>query len=236
MRVQPVRGGADECPRCRERRQRRSRSRRATCDRAVDRQGREPDQPVRRDEALCREDLRPGKHLCSLFPRALRLRALRQRGRESGKHHPALPRAAPGRSPDDHGHPYDALLHHADLGGRFRADERRADGGRGDLHPEDPERPHRRPGNSDRAGRTAGDHRHPPGREAPRAAPDERRGPALDRASRPLHRPAGVPRLVGDRSPGGRPPPGWVRVQQRDQSRVEELPGFLGQAGLVLAN
>ena len=54
---------------------------RATGGRAVDRQGREPGEPLRRDEAVRGEDLRAGQRVRRAAPDAARVRALRQRRR-----------------------------------------------------------------------------------------------------------------------------------------------------------
>ena len=63
VRVQPLRGRADERHRRPERHRGGDRQRRAADDRAEHRQGRQPGQPLRRDEALRGEDLRPGQRL-----------------------------------------------------------------------------------------------------------------------------------------------------------------------------
>ena len=59
-------------------------------DRALDRQGRQPGQPLRRDQAVRREALRAGQRLRRRRRRALRLRPLRQRRRQPRQRHPAL--------------------------------------------------------------------------------------------------------------------------------------------------
>ena len=102
LRVQPLRGGPDEHHRRRERRLRGDRQRRAADDGAVDRQGGQPGQPLRRDEALRREDRHAGQRLRRRLALALRLRALRQRRRQPRQRRSALQGAGRDRPADDH--------------------------------------------------------------------------------------------------------------------------------------
>ena len=81
VRVQPVRGGAHQRARRAARRRRGDRRPRPAGDRAVDRQGRQPGEPLRRHQAVRREDLRAGQRLRSAAAHAPRVRTLRQRGR-----------------------------------------------------------------------------------------------------------------------------------------------------------
>ena len=92
VRVQPVRGRADQ------RHRRRERGRRGDRERGVHRrlaaqhrQGGQPGQPVRRDQALRGEDLHPGQRVRRRFGGALRLRPLRQRRRQPRQRDPAVP-------------------------------------------------------------------------------------------------------------------------------------------------
>ena len=95
--------------------------------RALDRQGREPGEPLRRDEALRREDLRAGQRVRRAATDPVRVRALRQRRRLARLGGPGVPRAARARGPaHDHRRAHDPLLDHAAPGRRPRAARARA--------------------------------------------------------------------------------------------------------------
>ena len=114
MRVQPVRGRAHERARRPARRRRRDRRPGREGRRAVDRQGRQPGQPVRRDEALPGEDLRAGQRVRRAARHAARLRALRQRRRLARVGRARVPPTARARRPHhDHRRAHDPLLDHA---------------------------------------------------------------------------------------------------------------------------
>ena len=171
------------------------------CRRALDRQGREPGEPLRRDEAVRREDLRAGQRLRRAAPDPDRVRALRQRRRLARLGRSRVPRAARARRPHhDHRRAHDPLLDHAPPGGRPRAARARQHGGRRDLHPEDPVDARHRPRRGDRARRAPRRDRHPARREAARAADHLRRGAARDRRRRRVPRDARAP-LVGRDGP-----------------------------------
>ena len=72
-----------------------------------------PVEPLRRDQAVRGEDLRPGRRLRRRHPGALRVRALRQRRRQPRQRHPDLQAAGADRRGDDHRRADDALLDHA---------------------------------------------------------------------------------------------------------------------------
>ena len=97
VRVQPVRGGADQRPRRAERRRRGDR--RAACRRSIalsTDKAVQPGQPLRRDEAVRREALRAGQRLRRR--RATRASSCVRYGNvvgSRGSRGPVLPRAAP---------------------------------------------------------------------------------------------------------------------------------------------
>ena len=156
VRVQPVRGGAHQRARRAARGRRGDRRPRAPRGRAVDRQGREPGEPLRRDEAVRREDLRAGQRVRRAAPDPARVRALRQRRRLARLGRSGVPRAARARRPHhDHRRAHDPLLDHAPAGRRPRAARARQHGGRRDLRPEDPVDARHRPRRGDRARRAA---------------------------------------------------------------------------------
>ena len=117
-------------------------------DRAQHRQGGQPGQPLRRDQAVRREDLRrratptPARHA-----HALRVRALRQRRRQPRQRDPDLPasRRATGvlTITDERMTRFWITL---EAGRRVRAQLRSSDAGRRDLRAEDPEHADRRSG------------------------------------------------------------------------------------------
>ena len=119
--------------------------------RPVDRQGRQPGQPLRRHQAVRREDRRAGQRLRRPVRDPAVLRPLRQRRRLARLGRPALP-AADGRGPaHDHRRAHDPVLDHARPGRRPRALRARAHGRRRGLHPEDPVDAGGRPGRGDGA-------------------------------------------------------------------------------------
>ncbi len=120
LRVQPLRGGQDQHQRRRERGRRGDRQRRAAHARALDRQGRQPRQPLRRDEARRREDHHAGQRLRRRLACPLRHDALRQRGRQPRQRDPALQGAGRRGRADDHRRGDDPLLDHARAGRRVR--------------------------------------------------------------------------------------------------------------------
>ena len=122
--------------------------------RAVHRQGREPGEPLRRDEAVRREDLRAGQRVRRAAPDPHRLRPLRQRRGLARLGRPGVPRAARAQRPHhDHRRAHDPVLDHAPPGRRPRAARARQHGGRRDLHPEDPVDARHRPRRGHRARR-----------------------------------------------------------------------------------
>ena len=82
------------------------------------RQGGQPDQPLRRDQALLRQAVRRRQQLRRQHGTRFSRRALRQRRRQPRQRHPVLPRQARSRRPADHRPADDAVLDHARAGRR----------------------------------------------------------------------------------------------------------------------
>ncbi|CAA9213086.1 MAG: UDP-N-acetylglucosamine 4,6-dehydratase (inverting), partial [uncultured Blastococcus sp.] len=174
-RVQPVRVRADQRLRVAERHRGRHRLGRAEGRRAVHRQGVEPDQPLRRDQAVLRPHVRQRQPLRGAPPDALLRRPLRQRHGQPRERHPGLPRPGhPRRLAADHRQAHDPVLDHAAPGGEVRHRLLRPDGRRRALRAADPEHAGDRPGRG--RGARCGDprDRHPAGGEAARG--DDRGG------------------------------------------------------------
>ena len=175
----------------------RARQRRREGDRALDRQGRQPDQPLRRDQTRVGQAVRRGEQPCGRPQDAVRGRALRQRRRLARLGRAVLPPADRGglRSPADHRSQDDPLLDHAAAGRGLRREELRAHARRRDLRAENPVGARRRPRVGARARHAPADRRHPARREAARSDVPRRRFAPDARVRRPLRHQAVDPVL-----------------------------------------
>ena len=154
--------------------------------RAVHRQGRQPRQPVRGDQARRREAHHPGEHVLGRLGGALRQRPLRQRGRQPRLVLPLFVRQAQTGTltiTDERMTRFWITLH---AGRRLRPGVAGGHGGRRGLRARR-SRPCASPTSPTRSRRTpAADHRHPPGREAARGHAHRGRVAPRPGARRPL--------------------------------------------------
>ena len=199
----------DQRDRLAERHRGRDRLRRQAGRRAVHRQGVQPDQPVRRDQADRGQAVHQRQPLRGGVRHPLRRGPVRQRDGQPRLDHPEVPRAARGRPvAADHRPALHPVPDHAAAGGRVRGRLVRADDRRRAVRAADPVDEGDRPGRGDRARREDARHGPAPGREAARGDDQPGGRPPRARGRQPLRAPArpgqlGLPAAVG-RHPGRR--------------------------------